>query len=378
MQESENVISTDQELVEPQRYRFEQPFEMSSGMELEKVELVYQTYGELNSEKSNAILICHALNGSHHVSGKNHEDGELGWWNQIVGPDKAIDTNKYFVVCPNNIGGCHGSTGPNTINAETGVFWGADFPRIRIRDWVRSQKRLQEHLGIEQWLAVVGGSLGGMQAMRWSIDYPDALRKCVVLASTMYLDAQNIAFNEIARKAILMDPDFMAGDYLNQQRRPIKGLAVARMISNMSCNSEENFKNRFGRLLRSGDFTFGDEEDVLFEVESYVNYKAEKFATAFDANSYILMTKMLDLFDLRREFDDAIVAFGAAQCRFLVASFSSDWRFPPKRSCEIAYALMQARKKVTYCNLSSKLGDDAFLIAEQNYQNLMQSFLQAP
>ena len=364
-------------IVETKKFKLEQPFTMASNTTLDNVEIVYQCYGELNADKSNAILICHALNGHQHVTGKNHEeDTTKGWWQQLVGPGKAIDTNKYFVVCPNNIGGCNGSTGPSSINPDTNQFWGADFPHIRIRDWVNSQRLLQQHLDIEKWLAVVGGSLGGMQAMRWSIDFPDAIRGCVVLASTMCLDAQNIAFNEIARKAILMDQDYVKGDYLNQQRRPIKGLAIARMMANMSYNTAINFNNRFGRNLRSGDFSYGEEENILFEVESYVSYKAEQFASSFDANSYIYITKMLDLFDLSREYNgDTVATFNKVKAKFLVVSFSSDWRFSPSRSWQIANSLQQANKRVAYSNIKSEYGHDAFLMANPEYEKLLSTFL---
>jgi len=362
---------------EPKKFDFTEPFTMSSGIALENIQMVYQTYGTLNESKSNAILICHALNGNHNVTGKTHEDGDNGWWHQLVGPNKAIDTNHFYVVCPNNIGGCHGTTGPTTHNEKTNQFWGADFPHIRIRDWVNSQYELQKHLEIDCWLAVVGGSLGGMQAMRWAVDYPNKLKKCVVLASTMYLDAQNIAFNEIARKAILTDPAFHKGDYLNNQTRPLKGLAVARMMANMSYTSAEKFNRKFGRLMQTDRDDFVNEQDILQEIESYVSYKAEKFASSFDANSYILITKMLDLFDIRRGHNhDAVAAFKAATCQFLVVSFSSDWRFSPERSIELVDSLIRANKQVSYCNIQSTFGHDSFLIHDPNYAGLLASFLQ--
>jgi homoserine O-acetyltransferase len=365
-------------LVEEQSIEFDKPLALACGRELGQWKLVYETYGELNADKSNALLICHALSGSHHAAGKYSEDDKKpGWWDAYIGPGKPLDTNKFFIVCPNNIGGCHGSTGPNTINPETGRYWGADFPHLRVRDWVNSQARLADALGIEQWAAVVGGSLGGMQAMRWSLEYPERLRHCVVIASSMRLTAQNIAFNHSARQAISSDPDFRNGDYLNDSTLPQNGLSIARMIGHITYLSDGGMGNKFGRELRSGTFEQGIEEPVEFQIESYLRYQGEKFSTSFDANTYILMTRALDYFDLAREYDNnASEAFKNALCKFLVISFTSDWRFAPQRSREIVNALMQADKSVAYAEIESDFGHDAFLVPGQTrYWDLFKSYM---
>ncbi len=365
-------------LVVPLTIHFDKPLLLACGRTLNSYDLVVETYGELNADKSNALLICHALSGHHHAAGyHSEEDKKPGWWDHYVGPGKPLDTNKFFIVCPNNIGGCHGSTGPASVNPDTGQAWGSDFPHLRVRDWVHSQARLADYFGIECWAAVVGGSLGGMQAMRWSLEYPERLKHCVVIASSMRLTAQNIAFNETARQAIQSDPDFFDGDYLDKNTLPQRGLSVARMIGHITYLSDDGMGEKFGRELRSGTFEQGTEEPVEFQIESYLRYQGNNFSKAFDANTYILMTKALDYFDLAREYDnDAAEAFNHAQCKFLVLSFTSDWRFAPERSREIVNALMKADKDVMYAEIESSYGHDAFLVPNQvRYWNLFQSYM---
>ncbi len=365
-------------LVAPLRIQVDEPLTLASGRELKGYELVYETYGELNADKSNAVLICHALSGNHHAAGYHSHDPDEkpGWWETCIGPGKAIDTNRFHVVVPNNIGGCHGSTGPNTINPETGRHWGADFPQLRFRDWVESQRQLSDLLGIRCWAAIVGGSLGGMQAMRWALEYPDRLKHAVVIASAMTLTPHNIAFNELARKAITSDPDFHGGHFYGEDARPDAGLALARMTAHITYLSDYEFDNRFGRQLRSGTFERGQDAPLQFEVESYLNYKGSQFAGEFDANSYLLITRMLDYFDLAREYDhDPVAAFRHAQCRFLVISFATDWRFLPERSREITRALVAAGKDVTYLNIDSDQGHDSFLLPIERYINAFSAYM---
>lgn len=337
-----------------------------------------ETYGELNAAKDNAILICHALSGHHHAAGRHSpEDKKTGWWNHYIGPGKPIDSSRFFVVSINNLGGCHGSTGPNSINPATGQPWGAQFPHLRVRDWVHSQARLADYLGIEQWAAVVGGSLGGMQAMRWSLEYPQRLRHCIVIASALKLTAQNIAFNQTARQAIMSDPEFHQGDYLLHNTLPAHGLAIARMIGHITYLSDDGMGKKFGRELRSGSFTQGESELVKFQIESYLEYQGDSFAKSFDANTYILMTRALDYFDLAREYKhDPVAAFENAQAKFLVLSFTSDWRFAPERSREIVTALIKANRDVVYGEIESPHGHDAFLIPQQpRYWDLFKNYI---
>lgn len=364
-------------LVTPQTYHFSEPLHLACGKILAGYDLVYETYGQLNSAKSNAILICHALSGHHHAAGYHSmDDKRPGWWDAYIGPGKPIDTNKFFVVALNNLGGCHGSTGPRSINPETGKAWGAEFPMIRVRDWVHSQARLADVLGIPAWAAIIGGSLGGMQVMRWAIEYPERVRHAVVIASALKLSAQNIAFNEAARKAITSDPNFHDGNYLEHNTLPKQGLAVARMIGHITYLSDFAMGEKFGRDLRKGSFDLGTAEPVEFQIESYLRYQGDSFAESFDANSYIRITKALDYFDLAREFgDDPVVAFAKAQAKFLVVSFSTDWRFAPERSREIVNALVGANKAVTYAEIESKNGHDAFLLPDERYQQVFGRYL---
>ena len=365
-------------IVAPKTAHFEQPFKVSCGRELPSLDIVYETYGELNAEHSNAVLVCHALSGDHHAAGYHTvDDKKPGWWDNYIGPGKAIDTNHFYVVSLNNIGGCAGSTGPSSINPETNEPWGPDFPTLRVRDWVETQRMLADSLAIEQWAAVIGGSLGGMQAMRWALEYPDRLRHCVVIASALKLTAQNIAFNKTSRTAISSDPDFHDGRYYQYNTLPKRGLAIARMIGHITYLSDGVMGEKFGRDLRSGTFEQGVESELEFQVESYLRYQGDIFSESFDANTYMLMTKALDYFDLAREYgDDAVKAFTAAKCRFLVVSFTSDWRFSPERSREIVKALIGAEKSVSYAEVDAALGHDSFLLPVERYNNLFTAYMQ--
>jgi homoserine O-acetyltransferase len=365
-------------IVTPRVQRFDEPLLLACGRSLPEFELVYETYGELNAAKSNAVLICHALSGNHHAAGYHSaDDRKPGWWDAYIGPGKPIDTRRFFVVALNNIGGCHGSTGPMSTNPATGRPYGPDFPPLRARDWVASQKRLMDVLGIAQWAAVIGGSLGGMQAMRWALEHPEKLRHCVAIACAMKLSAQNIAFNEIARQSITNDPNFHGGRYYEFDTIPKNGVALARMVGHITYLSDHAMNNKFGRDLRTGSFQMGNEEDVEFQVESYLRKQGDAFSEVFDANTYLLMTKALDYFDLAREYgDDPVKAFQKAQCGFLVISFTTDWRFSPARSREIVNALIAARKKVCYANIESHYGHDAFLLPIERYENVFSAYMQ--
>ncbi len=365
-------------LVTPASVELPQAVTLACGRTLHNVNIVYETYGELNAQKNNAVLICHALSGNHHAAGFHSvDDKKPGWWDYYIGPGKPIDTNKFHVVSMNNIGGCAGSTGPMSINPDTGKPWGIDFPLLRVRDWVTTQKMLMDALGIPQWAAVIGGSLGGMQAMRWCVDFPDLLRHCVVSASALKLTAQNIAFNEIARQAITSDPDWCEGHFLQHGKFPKNGLAVARMVGHVTYLSGDAMGEKFGRDLRSGTFATGTDVPVEFQVQSYLRYQGESFSTNFDANTYILMTKALDYFDLGREFDDdPAKAFAATDSQFFITAFTSDWRFSPERSREIVQALVRANKSVSYAEIEASQGHDAFLIPIPRYLEVFGTYMQ--
>ena len=365
-------------IVTPQVAHFDEPLPLACGRDLPAYELVYETYGELNSRASNAILVCHALSGHHHAAGyHSSDDKKPGWWNECIGPGKPIDTERFFVVSLNNLGGCHGSTGPNSINPDTGKPWGPDFPPLRARDWVNSQARLADYLGIDCWAAIIGGSLGGMQAMRWSLEYPERVRHCVVIAAAMKLSAQNLAFNEVARQAILSDPQFLGGHYQEQNTVPAQGLALARMVGHITYLSDDAMASKFGRDLRSGTLEQGGEDNVEFQVQSYLRYQGSQFSGSFDANTYILMTRALDYFDLAREYGhDPVAAFRHARCSFLVISFSTDWRFSPQRSREIVDALIAADRPVTYAEIEADEGHDAFLLPLPRYTDVFSAYMQ--
>ena len=378
-------------LVTPQVYKFDEPLTLRSGKVLLEYELVVETYGKLNSEKTNAVLICHALSGDHHAAGYHSEsDSKPGWWDSCIGPGKAIDTNLFYVVSLNNLGGCAGSTGPTSINPETAKYYGPDFPVVTVRDWVSSQLRLMERMEISEWAAVVGGSLGGMQVLRWAISYPDKVRHAVCIAAAPKLSAQNIAFNEVARRSITNDRDFYEGRYLDKGTYPKQGLMLARMVGHITylsdsalrakfgklvSNFEQDTAENFGRDLRSGKLSFGF--DVDFQVESYLHYQGERFSKNFDANTYLLMTKALDYFDPTVDFKgDLSKAFANSDCKFLLMSFSTDWRFPPERSREIVADLLKAGREVSYLEIEADQGHDAFLLPIPRYIEALSGYLQ--
>jgi homoserine O-acetyltransferase len=350
---------------------FATPLQLQSGALLADYTLVYETYGSLNADKSNAVLVCHALNASHHVAGVYQDDEKnVGWWDNMVGPGKALDTSKFFVIGVNNLGSCFGSTGPMHINAATGKPYGAEFPVVTVEDWVQAQARLADALGIRQFAAVMGGSLGGMQALAWSLAYPTRLRHCVVIASTPKLSAQNIAFNDVARQAILTDPGFHGGDYYAHGVVPKNGLRVARMVGHITYLSDDDMAEKFGRDLRSGAYQFGFGID--FEIESYLRYQGDKFSEYFDANTYLLITKALDYFDPAKEYGgDLTLALSKTQAQFLLVSFMTDWRFSPERSREIVQALVNNKRRVSYAEIDAPHGHDAFLLDDPRYMSVV-------
>jgi homoserine O-acetyltransferase len=354
-------------LIKTQTQHFGSLLRLQFGAELDGFDLVYETYGSLNAAASNAILICHALSANHHAAGyETAESTKPGWWDICIGPGKVIDTDKFFVVCSNNLGGCHGSTGPRSTNPDTKQHYGAEFPVVTVKDWVCSQKLLAEGLGISCWAAVIGGSLGGMQAMQWTIDYPEQVRHACLIASAPKLSAQNIAFNEIARQAILSDPDYLEGTYAEADVSPERGLRLARMLGHVTYQSDDGMREKFGRELKSGDIRQG--QNVEFQVESYLRYQGSSFSKSFDANTYILMTRALDYFDPASEFDDDLVAaLAGTHAKFFVTSFTSDWRFSPQRSKEIVDALVTAKKNVVSALIETPFGHDAFLLPIERY-----------
>ena len=376
-------------LVTPQSYHFDEPLELRSGKVLDVYDLTVETYGTLNGEKSNAILVCHALSGDHHAAGYHSAtDKKPGWWDACIGPGKAIDTDLFFVVSLNNLGGCAGSTGPASINPETETFYGPDFPVVTVRDWVKSQLRLMDRLGIEKWAAVIGGSLGGMQVLRWAISYPQRLGHAISIAAAPKLSAQNIAFNEVARHSIISDPSFHAGHYLQNNTYPKQGLMLARMVGHITYLSDSAMRAKFGKTvtdfeatgtnfgrdLRTGKLSFG--LNVDFQVESYLHYQGERFSENFDANTYLLMTKALDYFDPSVDYEgDLAKAFANSGCKFLLISFSTDWRFPPERSREIVNALLKAGKEVSYLEIEADQGHDAFLLPVPRYIRALTTYL---
>ena len=362
-------------LVDARTFGHDRPFTLQCGVTLPRFDLVFETYGELNATKTNAVLICHALSGNQHAAGfYSTEDAKPGWWDNCIGPGKPIDTNLFYVVSLNNLGGCHGSTGPLSINPDTGSPYGPEFPTVVVSDWVASQSLLADHLGIEKFAAVIGGSLGGMQALQWSIDHPDRVHAAVVIAAAAKLSAQNIAFNEIARQAITADPNFSAGRYAENAVNPDKGLGLARMIGHVTYLSDDGMREKFGRALKSGDIDRG--ADVEFQVESYLHHQGQAFSKRFDANTYVLMTKALDYFDPARDTQDDLVAtLKQTSAKFLVISFTSDWRFSVERSKEISDALMAAGKNVASAIIKSEHGHDSFLLPLPRYVSVLGTFL---
>ncbi len=361
-------------VVTPAKLRFDQPLPLRSGASLSPYELVYETYGRLNASRSNAVLICHALNASHHVAGLTAgTTDDTGWWDNMVGPGRPVDTGLFFVICVNNLGSCFGSTGPMSMNPATGKPYGPDFPVVTVEDWVRAQARLAEALGIERFAAVMGGSLGGMQALAWSYLFPDRVAHCVVMAAAPRLSAQNIAFNEVARRAIVTDPAFHGGRFYDHGVVPERGLQVARMIGHITYLSDDTMAAKFGRMLKNGDYGFSFEAE--FEIESYLRYQAEKFSRYFDANTYLLITRALDYFDPARDHGgDLTKALAEARCAFFVASFTTDWRFPPSRSHEIVKALLANQVPVTYAEVAAPHGHDAFLLDDPQYHSLVRLY----
>ena len=365
-------------LITPQTAHFDEPLALDCGRTLADYEMVYETYGTLNADRSNAVLICHALSGDHHVAGYHDEDdpSKPGWWDNCIGPGKPIDTREFFVVCCNNLGGCKGSTGPTAISPENRKPYGPDFPIVTVKDWVRSQARLADRLGVQQWAAVIGGSLGGMQAMQWAITFPDRVRHSLIIAAAPRLSAQNIAFNEVARQAILSDPDFHHGHYYELGVVPRRGLMLARMLGHITYLSDEGMRAKFGRELREGKMNFNFNFDTEFQVEGYLRHQGKAFVDRFDANTYLLITKTLDYFDPAADFDnDLAVAFHRAQAHFLVIAFTSDWRFAPTRSREIVRALVRAGREVSYAEIPSEYGHDAFLMPIPLYHEVLRGYL---
>lgn len=363
-------------LVTPQVMQFAEPLALACGRSLADYQLMFETYGELNATASNAVLICHALSGHHHAAGYHSADERKpGWWDSCIGPGKPIDTRKFFVVSLNNLGGCNGSTGPSSTNPATGKPFGADFPVMTVEDWVHSQARLADNLGITQWAAVIGGSLGGMQAMQWTISYPERVRHCLAIASAPKLSAQNIAFNEVARQAILTDPQFHGGHFQEQGVIPKRGLMLARMVGHITYLSDDAMGEKFGRGLKSEKLNY-DFHSVEFQVESYLRYQGEEFSGRFDANTYLLMTKALDYFDPAAQHDgDLAKTLAHVSADFCVMSFTTDWRFSPARSREIVDALTAARKNVCYLEIDAPQGHDAFLMPITRYLQAFDSYM---
>lgn len=360
-------------------YHFDAPLRLQSGASIGQYDLVVETYGRLNANSSNAVLICHALNASHHVAGIDSDNtNELGWWDNMVGPGKPVDTNHFFVIGVNNLGSCFGSTGPMSINPQTNEPYGARFPVLTVEDWVNAQARLADQMGIEKFAAVMGGSLGGMQAMSWAIQYPERVAHCVVIASTPKLSAQNIAFNEVARNAILSDPDFYGGDYYKHGVVPKRGLRLARMVGHITYLSDDDMAEKFGRDLQRlagapDEYRFSF--DVEFAVESYLRHQGDKFSGYFDANTYLLITRALDYFDpAKRHQGDLSQALANARAKFLVISFSTDWRFSPDRSREIVQALLNNKADVSYAEIDAPHGHDAFLLNDERYHRLVRAY----
>ncbi|NNG24677.1 homoserine O-succinyltransferase MetX [Telluria aromaticivorans] len=364
--------------VTPQAMQFAEPLRLQSGAHIGDYTLMYETYGTLNADKSNAVLVCHALNASHHVAGTYADQPKsLGWWDNMVGPGKPLDTNRFFVIGVNNLGSCFGSTGPMHTNPATGKPYGASFPLLTVEDWVSAQARLADRLGIDCFAAVMGGSLGGMQALSWSIMFPDRLRHCIVIASTPKLSAQNIAFNDVARQAILTDPDYHGGDFYEHGVVPKNGLKVARMVGHITYLSNDDMAEKFGRRLRNvaESDEYGFDFGIDFEIESYLRYQGDKFSEYFDANTYLLITKALDYFDPARLYDGNLTkALAGTKAQFLVASFSTDWRFSPERSREIVEALVSNRRRVSYAEIDAPHGHDAFLLEDPRYLGVVRAY----
>lgn len=360
----------------PQSMHFAEALALQSGTSIRDYTLAYETYGTLNADKSNAVLVCHALNASHHVAGVYEgQPKSEGWWDNMIGPGKPVDTNRFFVIGVNNLGSCFGSTGPMHTHPDTGEVYGADFPVVTVEDWVNAQARLLDCLGIEQLAAVMGGSLGGMQALSWTLQYPGRMRHAVVVASAPNLTAENIAFNEVARRAIVTDPDFHGGHFYRHGVIPKRGLRIARMIGHITYLSDDVMNEKFGRQLREGMQLKYSTQDIEFQIESYLRYQGDKFSEYFDANTYLLITRALDYFDPARQHGGSLTqALAAARARFLLVSFTTDWRFSPQRSREIVHALLENRRDVSYAEIDAPHGHDAFLLDDARYMGVVRSY----
>ncbi len=365
-------------IVSPQSLSFDQPLHLQGGGVLRQYDLSYETYGELNTDRNNAVLICHALNASHHVAGSYAgQDKSQGWWDNMVGPGKAVDTNRFFVIGVNNLGSCFGSTGPMHTNPETGRVYGADFPVVTVEDWVNAQARLLDRLGINQLAAVMGGSLGGMQALSWSLQFSHRVRHAVVIASSPNLNAENIAFNEVARRAIATDPDFHGGHFYAHGVIPKRGLRIARMLGHITYLSDDVMNTKFGRLLQEGETFKYSTQEVEFQIESYLRYQGDKFSEYFDANTYLLITRALDYFDPAAAYQGNLQqALARATAKFLLVSFTTDWRFAPARSREMVQALVANQREVSYAEIDAPHGHDAFLLDDPRYLSLVKAYFE--
>jgi len=362
----------------PQTMQFKPALQLKGGGVLQDYQLTYETYGELNAQKDNAVLICHALNASHHVAGTYEGVSKSeGWWDNMIGPGKPVDTQRFFVIGVNNPGSCFGSTGPMHTNPASGKIYGADFPVVTVEDWVDAQARLLDALGIDVLAAVMGGSLGGMQALSWSLQYPERVKHAVVIASAPNLNAENIAFNEVARRAIVTDPDFHDGHFYEHNLVPKRGLRIARMLGHITYLSDDVMNTKFGRMLQSGDDFKYSTLDIEFQIESYLRYQGDKFSEYFDANTYLLITRALDYFDPAKAYaNDLTAALARAKAKFLLVSFTTDWRFAPSRSREIVQALISNKCDVSYAEIDAPHGHDAFLLDDKRYLNVVRSFFQ--
>ncbi len=366
----------------PQSMRFDTALPLQSGASLRDYSLSFETYGTLNATKSNAVLVCHALNASHHVAGVYAgQDKSEGWWDNMIGPGKPLDTTRFFVIGVNNLGSCFGSTGPMHTHPDTGRVYGADFPVVTVEDWVNAQARLLDALGIQTLAAVMGGSLGGMQALSWTLQYPDRVRHALVIASAPNLTAENIAFNEVARRAITTDPDFHGGHFYQHGTVPKRGLRIARMIGHITYLSDDVMNEKFGRQLIAASQNdaqrnyFYSTLEAEFQIESYLRYQGDKFAEYFDANTYLLITRALDYFDPARHYGGNLsLALGRATAKFLLVSFTTDWRFSPKRSREIVKALLDNKRDVSYAEIDAPHGHDAFLLDDARYMGVVRSY----
>lgn len=366
-------------IIVPHDFTSDQPFTFKSGQTLPGFTIRYETYGELNAERDNAILICHALSGNHHAAGRHHpDDRKPGWWDNLIGPGKAVDTNRFYVICTNCLGGCSGSTGPSSINPETGRPYGTTFPHFTINDMVRSQKLLLDHLDVQALHAVIGGSMGGMQATLWAILYPSFVRRLLAMATTSREGAQTIAFNEVGRQAIMQDPEWNKGDY-DEDGGPRGGLMIARMMAHITYLSDASMDRKFGRRKRAATAN-GDvlNFDIQFEVESYLRYQGQSFINRFDANSYLYITRALDQFDLGQAYGSLEAAFAPVQAETLVVGFTSDWLFPPEQNRDITIALLRAGKRACYAELATDLGHDSFLLESEDLYALVRGFLERP